>query len=215
MQDAFSHVTTWVFDLDNTLYHPSARLFDQIEVKMNDYVMRELGVDASVADKLRTEYWRDYGTTLAGMMAHHDIDPNPYLVEVHDIDLSHIPNDPIFAKRIANLRGRKIVYTNGSQFHAERVTKARGIFNSFHAMYGSEHAEFIPKPEKEAFDLIIERDGFVASKAVMFEDDVRNLEAPKELGMMTVYVTEGSPHVPDYVDYVTTDLSTFLNSLST
>ena len=28
---AFSHVTTWVFDLDNTLYPPSARLFDLID----------------------------------------------------------------------------------------------------------------------------------------------------------------------------------------
>ena len=41
----FSHVNTWVFDLDNTLYPPSARLFDQIEQRMTDWVMTALNVD--------------------------------------------------------------------------------------------------------------------------------------------------------------------------
>ena len=45
MNHDFSHVETWVFDLDNTLYPPSMRLFDQIEAKMTGYVMRELGLD--------------------------------------------------------------------------------------------------------------------------------------------------------------------------
>jgi putative hydrolase of the HAD superfamily len=45
VSQSFSHVRHWVFDLDNTLYHPSVRLFDQIEVKMTNYVMSTLGVD--------------------------------------------------------------------------------------------------------------------------------------------------------------------------
>jgi putative hydrolase of the HAD superfamily len=215
MQDAFSHVTTWVFDLDNTLYHPSARLFDQIEIKMTDYVMRELGVDAARADELRSTYWRDYGTTLAGMMANHDVDPAPYLVEVHDIDLSHLPQDATLAGHISGLAGRKIVYTNGSQYHAERVTRARGIFDAFDAMYGVEHADFHPKPERSAFDKIIALDGFCPKGAVMFEDDPRNLQAPKDLGMTTVFVTDASTEAPNYVDYVTNDLTAFLGQLST
>ena len=88
----FSHVRHWVFDLDNTLYPPSARLFDQIEVKMTDYVMAELGVDHAEADRLRKHYWREHGTTLAGLMQEHGIDPDPYLVAVHDI--SFAPLDP-------------------------------------------------------------------------------------------------------------------------
>ena len=39
-RDQFSHVRTWVFDLDNTLYPPEMRLFDQIEQRMTQYVMR-------------------------------------------------------------------------------------------------------------------------------------------------------------------------------
>ena len=41
----FSHVDTWVFDLDNTLYPASCRLFDQIDVKMGNFVSKLLNVD--------------------------------------------------------------------------------------------------------------------------------------------------------------------------
>ncbi|NCM97704.1 MAG: pyrimidine 5'-nucleotidase, partial [Rhodobacterales bacterium] len=63
----FSHIRSWVFDLDNTLYPPSARLFDQIEVRMSAWVMQALGVDRAEADRLRRHYWARYGTTLAGL----------------------------------------------------------------------------------------------------------------------------------------------------
>ena len=85
LKNTFRHVTQWVFDLDNTLYPPKARLFDQIEVKMCAYVMQSLNVDKATADQLRREYWRDYGTTLAGLMRLHNVEPGPYLFEVHDI----------------------------------------------------------------------------------------------------------------------------------
>ncbi|MEC8195935.1 MAG: pyrimidine 5'-nucleotidase, partial [Pseudomonadota bacterium] len=74
-KQSFSHVTTWVFDLDNTLYPPECRLFDQIEVKMTEYVMNTLGVDRPKADQLRHDYWARYGTTLTGLMREHDVDP--------------------------------------------------------------------------------------------------------------------------------------------
>ncbi|NNK15518.1 MAG: pyrimidine 5'-nucleotidase, partial [Sulfitobacter sp.] len=60
-RDAFSHVDTWVFDLDNTLYPPSARLFDLIEVRMTAWMMDALGVDREKADQLRLHYWRTHG----------------------------------------------------------------------------------------------------------------------------------------------------------
>ena len=80
----FDHVTTWVFDLDNTLYPPEARLFDQIEVRMTNWVMEALGVDRAEANRLRALYWREHGTTLAGLMRLHDVDPGPYLSHVHE-----------------------------------------------------------------------------------------------------------------------------------
>ena len=208
----FSHVRHWVFDLDNTLYHPSARLFDQIEVKMTDYVMTELGVDQAEADRLRKQYWRDHGTTLAGLMQEHDIDPDPYLVAVHDISFDPLEPDAELAARIRDLPGKRIVYTNGSAPYAERVLEARGLSGLFDGIYGVEHAEYRPKPERQAFDTVFAKAGITAQTAAMFEDDPRNLAAPHAMGMRTVHVAP-DPHADDHIHHHTDDLTAFLTRL--
>lgn len=208
----FRHVTTWVFDLDNTLYPPSARLFDQIEVRMTRYVMEALGVDQARANHLRKHYWEKYGTTLAGLMREHDVNPAPYLTDVHEISLVHLETDPGLAAHIRALPGRAIVYTNGSAPYAERVLEARGLTGVFDAIYGVEHAEFHPKPEKAAFEMVFGKDGLDPAKAAMFEDDDRNLRAPHAMGMRTVHVApKALGH--DHIHHHTDDLSDFLSRL--
>lgn len=208
----FAAVTTWVFDLDNTLYPPHMRLFDQIEVKMTDWVMAALKVDRARADHLRAHYWQTYGTTLAGLMTEHGIDPGPYLTEVHDIDLSVLSPDPALAGAIRALPGRRIVYTNGCAPYAEKVLAARGLGGLFDAVYGVEHANFHPKPAATAFKTVFAKDGLSAETAAMFEDDVRNLAVPHTLGMRTVHVApepEPAPHIHHHTD----DLANFLSRL--
>lgn len=210
--DSFSHVTTWVFDLDNTLYPPRMRLFDQIEVRMTRYVMAHLGVDHDHANHLRAEYWRLYGTTLAGLMREHSIDPLAFLADVHDIDFSVLTPDPELAARIAALPGRRIVYTNGDAPYARKVLSARGLNGLFDAVYGVEHAGFLPKPEPAAFARVFGQDGFDPRRAAMFEDDARNLAAPYAMGLRTVHiapVAEPAPHI----DHHHRDLSEFLEHL--
>jgi len=207
--DNFSHVRYWVFDLDNTLYPPAARLFDQIEVKMTAYVMRALDVTHAEADRLRAKYWRDYGTTLAGLMAHHGIDPWSYLLDVHDISFDALTPDPDLAARITALPGRRIVYTNGDAPYAQKVLKARGLENVFDAVYGIEHADWRPKPERQAFEAIFEADNLPTDQAAMFEDDIRNLAEPHAMGMQTVHVApDPDPH--PHIHHHTDDLSAFL-----
>ncbi|WP_460274808.1 pyrimidine 5'-nucleotidase [Celeribacter sp. ULVN23_4] len=212
--DHFSHVKTWVFDLDNTLYPPEAALFAQIEVKMTDWVARELQVSSDEANRLRREYWSEFGTTLSGMMAKHGTDPLPYLSYVHDIDFSGLTRDAELKSAITALPGRKIVYTNGSAPYAERVLEARGLTGIFNAVYGIEHADFHPKPQALAFDTVLGRDGVDPKTAAMFEDDPRNLEVPHGLGMKTVYVAPSpldppAPHIQHHTD----DLAGFLRAL--
>tara|TARA_B100000787_G_scaffold151976_1_gene125277 strand:- start:307 stop:951 length:645 start_codon:yes stop_codon:yes gene_type:complete len=211
-KNCFSHVTQWVFDLDNTLYPPEARLFDQIEVKMSAYVMHSLGVDRATADRLRQDYWREYGTTLAGLMREHDVDPAPYLFDVHDIDLSHLDKDPALANAIKALPGRKIVYTNGTAPYARQVLTARGLDRVFEAVYGVEEANFLPKPELGAFKTIFALDGIQPQQAAMFEDEPRNLKVPHSLGMKTVHVAP-EPITAPYLQHHTNDLRRFLEHL--
>ena len=209
---AFSHVDTWVFDLDNTLYPPEARLFDQIEVRMTAYVMQTLGISRGEADRLRSHYWQLYGTTLAGLMHEHGLDPVPYLVDVHDITLDQLSPDHALKDAILGLPGRRIVYTNGSAPYAERVLAARGLSGAFDAVDGVEHAGYVPKPERNAFEAVFTRDGTDPARAAMFEDDPRNLSAPHEMGMRTVHVApeaHPSPHIHHHTD----DLAAFLAPL--
>ena len=208
----FSHVRAWVFDLDNTLYPPSARLFDQIEVRMTAYVMDALGVSRARADQLRTQYWHDHGTTLAGLMREHDLDPLPYLEDVHDISMDHLEPDSALADRIRDLPGRRIVYTNGCAPYAERVLAARGLSGLFDAVYGVEHADFHPKPDRAAFDRVFGRDGIDTRVGAMFEDEPRNLAVPHALGMRTVHVAGTAAPAP-HIEYHTDDLTGFLTRL--
>jgi putative hydrolase of the HAD superfamily len=212
LKNSFCHVTQWVFDLDNTLYPPEARLFDQIEVKMSAYVMASLGVDQTTADQLRRDYWRDYGTTLAGLMREHNVDPGPYLFDVHDIDLSHLNKDPALASAIDTLPGRKIVYTNGTAPYARQVLAARGLDQVFEAVYGVEEANFLPKPELEAFETIFALDGIQPRQAAMFEDEARNLLVPHSLGMQTIHVAP-APVTAPYLQHHTNNLRQFLELL--
>jgi putative hydrolase of the HAD superfamily len=208
----FAHVETWVFDLDNTLYPPGVRLFDQIEARMAAYVMRTLGLDEAAAHVLRADYWRNHGTTLAGLMREHDIDPEPYLAEVHDIDLADVPPAPALSAALGRLPGRKIVYTNGSREHARRVTAACGLEGCFEALYGFEDALYVPKPRPDAFAAVFALDGLAPERGAMFEDDHRNLEVPHGLGMRTVLVGPAGAH--PHVHHVTNDLTTFLEALA-
>ena len=207
--ERFTHVRHWVFDLDNTLYPASARLFDQIQVRMTDWVMAELGLDRAAADALRLDYWRRYGTTLAGLMDEHGIDPDPYLLEVHEIALDALVPDPALAAAIAALPGRRIVYTNGTAPYARRVLAACGIDTLFDGVYGVEHATYRPKPERRAFQAVFAADGVDPALAAMFEDDHRNLAEPHAMGMRTVLVGPDALTEP-HVEHHTDDLAGFL-----
>ena len=212
MKTAFSHVRYWVFDLDNTLYRPEVRLFDQIQVKMTDYVVKILGVSPTRADHLRDHYWQTYGTTLAGLMAEHGLDPLPYLAEVHDIDFSGLTADPALARAITALPGRRIVFTNGSKAYALDVLAARGLSGIFDAVYGVEHARFLPKPQQAAFEAVFALDGHDPRQGAMFEDDPRNLTVPHAMGMRTVLVgPDALDH--DHIHHHTNDLAGFLSQL--
>ncbi|MCT4559647.1 MAG: pyrimidine 5'-nucleotidase [Pelagimonas sp.] len=209
---SFSHIRHWVFDLDNTLYAPSVRLFDQIEAKMTHYVMTALNVSRDQADHLRHAYWREHGTTLAGLMRNHDIDPDEYLRDVHDISFDALEKDPGLADLISALPGRKIVYTNGSAPYAAQVLRARGLEAAFDEIYGVEDADFHPKPDLAAFETVFGKDGLVPEQAAMFEDDLRNLAVPHQMGLRTVHVSD-HPEPAEHAQFHTSDLSGFLDKL--
>ena len=225
-QPDFSHVSDWVFDLDNTLYPPSCALFTQIDARMRSFICELLGVDADEAYRLQKQYFREHGTTLSGLMKVHNISPHAFLDHVHDLDVSVIPENAALGQVIARLPGRKIVFTNGTVAHAERVLGRLGFAHVFDEIFDIVHADYHPKPRPESFSRFIARHGIRAREAVMFEDLARNLAPAHELGMTTVLVRSadghgdpavrrwGDPgHEAEHVHYHTEDLTDFLSNV--
>jgi putative hydrolase of the HAD superfamily len=189
-----THIDTWVFDLDNTLYPPECDLFALIDDRMTRFVMAELSLGWDAARALQKKYYHEHGTTLAGLMAHHDMAPRRFLDEVHDIALDRIGPDPALAAALARLPGRRLVYTNGSTRHAERVTAALGIDHLFDEIFDIEAAAFVPKPDPSAFAAMIAAHGVAHRSGAFFEDLAKNLAPAAALGLTTILV---GPHAQD------------------
>ena len=104
----FSHVETWIFDLDNTLYPASCRLFDQIDVRMGEFIANLFQVDKVEARRIQKDFFYKYGTTLRGLMEEHKIEPDAFLDYVHDIDHSPVPSNAQLVENLAALPGRTL-----------------------------------------------------------------------------------------------------------
>lgn len=222
----FSHVETWVFDLDNTLYPAQHDLWGQIDARMRDYVSGLLGITPDEAFKVQKDYYKRYGTSLRGLMIEHGVEPSAFLAHVHDVDLTTLEPSPRLAAAIEALPGTKLVYTNGSERHALNVMEKLGISRHFAAVHDIVAAEFHPKPTQEAYERFLRAHGVEAPAAAMFEDLARNLEVPHRLGMTTVLVVPPGERVlaredwefegreAAFVDHVTEDLAGFLESVA-
>lgn len=93
------HLTTWVFDLDNTLYPASCSLFPQIDLRMRQFIAERLGLSLDEAFRLQKRYYREFGTTLRGLMLVHGIEPAVFLDYVHEIDCSVLDPTPGWRRR--------------------------------------------------------------------------------------------------------------------
>ena len=220
----FEHIDTWIFDLDNTLYPASCDLFAQVDHRMGAYIAKTLGVPYEHARHLQKAYYRQFGTTLAGLMQVHKLKPEAFLDYVHDIDLSVLPELPELTAAINELPGRRLIFTNGSRRHAENVAAKIGVLHLFEDICDITALGFVPKPSREAFDRMIQLHGVTAPSAAMFEDMPHNLESPHDLGMTTVFVhSDYLDHpaqlkvrewrqLPVHVHHMTHDLTVFLGA---
>ena len=208
-------VETWIFDLDNTLYPASCRLFDQVQRRMTEYICARLAVSPEAAGELRRTYFREHGTTLRGLMTVDAIDPHEFLAFVHDIDLTGVPPDPALGAALRQLEGRKIVHTNGSVRHAENLLDHLGLSEAFCGIVDIVAADFDPKPALTGYRLLLRRHAVAPHTALMVEDIARNLAPAAALGMTTAWVRSGLDWAAaeadsDYIHHVVDDLASFL-----
>lgn len=207
------HVDTWLFDLDNTLYPAEAEFMTLIEGRMTAFVARETGLPRNEAFALQKRYLSEHGTTLAGLMANHGVDPEAFLNEVHDVSMASLVPDPELRAAIAGLPGRRLVFTNGDKAHAERVLKKLQLDDLFEATFHIALADYIPKPHPQTFARMTAFHDVEPTRTAFFEDSPRNLAPAHDLGMTTVLV---GPQALDsshpFVHFRTPNLAAFLRS---
>jgi putative hydrolase of the HAD superfamily len=214
-----------VFDLDNTLYPHHLNLWEQVDMRIRDYIANFLKLSHDEAFKLQKEYYLRYGTSMRGMMNEHGMDPDEFLAFVHEIDHSPLTPNPALGDAIEKLPGRKLILTNGTRAHANAVLQRLEIDRHFEDVFDIVAGELEPKPLAQTYDRFLARHGVDPARAAMFEDLARNLEVPHRLGMTTVLVVpEATREVfredwelegrdAAHVDHLTDDLAGFLARL--
>lgn len=221
-EDAYAQLrrcATWIFDLDNTLYPCTIGLFRQMDERMRSYIAAFLGMEEDAAFALQKDYFHTYGTSLRGLMNHHQMDPAPFLADVHDIDLSLLEADAVLEQALRQLSGRKLIFTNATTRHAERVLDRLGIGHHFTGIFDIVAADYRPKPTLAAYHALIDQFGIDPRDAVMVEDMALNLRPAAELGMTTVWVRTQSEHGQlgsdgDHIHHVADDLRNWLQAVT-
>jgi putative hydrolase of the HAD superfamily len=210
-----------LFDLDNTLYSPGCDLFSLIDVRINRYMEEIAGIALAEVDGLRRRYWHDYGATLLGLIRHHEVDPEDYLVYVHDVDVgSRLVPDLALRAVLKDSGIPSYVFTNGSRCHADRVLGALGIADLFVDIFDIRIAGYQPKPNPDPYQQVLDRLALQGKECVMVEDQLQNLQTAKNFGMTTVLVAPegqvgGDVSCVDSHLHAVSDISTLLNGWRT
>ena len=217
MDRRFFHVRDWIFDLDNCLYPASAGLFELIDERMGAYIQRLLDCDPVEARRVQKHHFHTHGTTLAGLMKEHGVEPNHFLEDVHAIALDRIQPDQGLGASLGRLPGRKFVFTNGDASYARRVLEAIGIHDRFDHLHDIHASSYRPKPDPHGYELLCERFAIDPKQALLADDMAGNLAPAKALGMTTVWVDNGSERgshgLGDFIDYRIRSVSDWLREI--
>jgi len=192
MDPRFGHIHDWIFDLDNCLYPASTGLFALIDERMGAYIQRLLDCDLAEAKRVQKSHFHQHGTTLAGLMKEHGVDPHDFLTDVHAIPLDRVSRNEALGNALARLPGRKFVFTNGDAPYARRVLEAIGVQSHFDELHDIHASELRPKPDPHGYELLCERFAIDPAHALLADDMVQNLGPAKTLGMTTIWVDNGS-----------------------
>ena len=210
-------IRNWIFDLDNTLYSAKVNIFAQVDARMTAYVGDLLGVEAAEAHRIQKAYFLGHGTTLAGLMREHHVDPHHFLAYVHDIEMDVLEQNAPLAAALARLLGRKLVFTNGDRPYALKVLDRLGLGGSFEAVHDLHAMSLVPKPDPSAYAGLCAAFGLDPAASLFADDMARNLAPAKAIGMTTLWIDNGSEQAADeardHIDFTTHDVTAWLHDI--
>ena len=213
-----ANIKNILFDCDGVLYQDLEAVFGQVSKKMTEYISKKLNIDLIKAKELQTNYFHKYNTSLNGLMINHDIPPREFVEYVHDIDLSFLEKDKTLRYELENIKLNKYVFTNGSKEHVKNITTHLGIDDQFDGVFDIVDAEYHPKPEAKAFDLMVQKFKIDPNETLYIEDIAKNLSIGKERGTITAWLINDEywgkkESEKDYIDYKIENLSLFLKEI--
>ncbi|MDQ6967750.1 MAG: pyrimidine 5'-nucleotidase [Mariprofundaceae bacterium] len=202
-----------VVDLDNTLYAANNGVFARMDKRMTAFICNALNMQYEEANALRVGYWREYGTTLRGLILHHGIEPEAFLHDVHDVNVHELLCENLqLNEALHQLPGRKVIHTNGIYEHAERVLNALGVRHHFEIIYDIRYNAYMPKPSATTLKMLLHDEGVSPVRTLVLDDMQENLVVAKELGARTCWVTTEQPqHDWDYQVSEVEELATYFN----
>lgn len=196
-----------LFDLDNTLYPKSLGIFDLVIERIRNYMEVRLGFEKSLAQQLRQEYIRRYGSTLRGLMIHYQIDPEDYLEYVHDVGVENkLSPNPALAELLKAIPLAKGIFTSGHLPHAQKVLRCLGVEKFFSQIFDITFTNYIPKPNPEPYRQILNFLSLPGEDCMLIEDLAPNLLPAKEMGMITVLVGQTASPNNGAIDYEISDI---------
>ena len=191
-KEVFKLKSAWIFDLDNTLYSPKSKIFDQIDIRMKKFISKKLNISLEEAFKVQKLYYHKYGTTLYGLMQNHSLEPDEFLDFVHDINFKNLKKSKLLKKKLDSLPGMKLIYTNGDETYAKKILKTLDIYESFEEIFDIRKANFLPKPKLKPLKTLIDKYNLNPENIVYFEDLKKNLLTAHKIGITTILISDSA-----------------------
>ncbi len=189
-----------LFDLDNTLYPKNSGVMEAVSRRISTFMATRLGMEEATINELRPRYWKQYGTTMRGLLVEYGIDPDEYLWYVHDFAMTdYLGENQELDRALAEMPWRKVIFTNASRQHALNALAAMGIRQHFQMVFDIKDTAYIGKPDIRAYQQVLNTLEAAAQECIIIEDSAVNLRPAKELGMITVLVgQEGAVDGADF-----------------
>lgn len=181
---------TLFIDLDDTVYPAQSGLWDVIKDRISLYMHERLNMEWDVIPAKRSFYFRNFGTTMRGLMSDYSIDRDDYLHFVHDVPLANfIKRDDPLRQILQSLPQRKVIFTNADSQHAERVMDIIGISECFSKIIDINAIFPDCKPLPAAYQKALVLSGETDVQQCAFLDDfVTNLAGARQAGFFTILV---------------------------
>jgi putative hydrolase of the HAD superfamily len=181
-----------LFDLDDTLYHHSIGMGDEIVGRMSRYVAGYLGLSLEEAIELRRREAVKYGTTLEWLRAEKGfVDVEEYFAAVHpEGEEGILSEDPELARVLDAIDLPKAVLTNSPAEHARRVLARLGVADRFEAVYDIRFNELRGKPWPDSYRRSCEAMGARVEDSIFVDDLPKYVRGFLDLGGKAYLIDE-------------------------